>query len=154
MKFLNLAMMLLCAASLSACSDSPSSSDSPAEVRAEAEKMEAKAAKALENKDAGAVIDYLNNEAKVMTKIMTSVTDGPSAEAAIPDFRESAPRLKAAMDAFEFQDMTDLDLSSDAMTKMPIWLETQAEMINEMRRVNEIEAARDVLQAEFDKMGF
>jgi len=152
MKAIILAPAIAALLALTACGDTSVNTDTPEAVKAKAEKMEARAAKALETKDLGDVIDYFDNEAKEMTVVLKSVTDGPSAKTAISEVRAVIPRLNAAINSLQNQDLSDMKASLALMSKMPAILETQGELVTELSRIAEIPEAREVLEEEFDKL--
>ncbi len=137
---------------LAACSDAPVSSDSPEVAKAKAEQVQAEVSKVLDLKNVGDLIDYSAKETKGMISILESVTDGPTAEAAVTKVRDAIPHLNAAAKAFQTQDMSDMKVSMAMLKKMPDLLKTQGQLMTEVKRIAEIPEARAVLETEFDKL--
>lgn len=127
---------------LTACggNDAPKSTD---EIVATAEAK-------LEDMKPAEMVDYLNEEAAAVTDVLKTVTDKASAEAALDDLRARAPKLGAAFKAFENIDETEI--SFGLMRKLPKVMQTQAGLLTEMARINDIPEARAVIEAELDKL--
>lgn len=153
MKVLALTAISLALLTLTGCGDAASvNSSDPEALKARSEQLEAQAVQSLENKDLGDVIDYFSGEAEDMTSVLKSVTDGPSAEAAVVEIRATIPQINAAMQTLANQDPSEMRASFSIMTKLPAMLQTQTEMINEVKRISEIPEARAVLETEFDNL--
>ena len=63
------------------------------------------------------IIDFVDTEAKAMTALLTTVTDGPSAEAAVEDIRVTIPRLNQAFLSLEKMDPDNMKASFGTMRK-------------------------------------
>jgi len=98
------------------------------------------------------IIDFVDDEAKSMTALLTTVTDGPSAEAAVEDIRVIIPRLNQAILSLEKMDPDNMKLSFGTMRKMLEVAQSQAGLFTEIQRISQIPEARAVLEKEFDKI--
>lgn len=137
---------------LSGCGETSLDSNDPEALKAKAESLEAKAAADLSKMDVPEIIDFVNSEATEMTALLKTVTDGPSAEAAISEIRVIIPRLNAAAKSMENIDVDNLKLSMGNMRKMIKVAQNQAGLIEEVSRISQIPEARAVLEKEFDKI--
>lgn len=140
---------------LSACGDAPIlEASGPEAVKAKAERLEAKTSNSLDGKDIGELIDYVGDEASDMTDLLKGVTDGATAEAAVKDIRAAIPRINAAFESLDSQDVEELSMSATMamVKKMPNMLKTQGAMMREIQRISEIPEARTVLEKEFDDL--
>jgi len=138
--------------SLSACGDVTPDAQSPEAVNAKMEKAEAKAAADLSKMEVSEIIDYVNDEATDMRTLLESVTDGPSAEAAVEDLRRTIPRLNAALKSMENMDVENMSLNFGNMRKMITVAQSQVGLFDEVARISQIPEARAVLEKEFDKI--
>ena len=82
---------------LSGCGQAAVDSDSPEAINAKAERIEAKTTEDLSKMEIPEIIDFVDAEATDMTALLQTVTDGPSAEAAVEEIRATIPRLNAAL---------------------------------------------------------
>jgi hypothetical protein len=137
---------------LSACGEASIDAKSPEAIKAKAERIEAKAAEDLSKMDIPEIIDFVNDEASDITTVLKTVTDGPSAEAAVEEIRNTVPRLNAAIKSMENMDVENLKLSIGNMRKMIKVAQNQAGLIEEISRISKIPEARAVLEKEFDKI--
>lgn len=138
--------------SLSACGEVSTDSQSPESVNAKMEKLEAKASADLSKMDVSEIIDYVNTEATDMRTLLESVTDGPTAEAAVEDLRRTIPRLNAALKSMENMDVENMSLNFGNMRKMIKVAQSQVGLFDEVARISQIPEARAVLEKEFDKI--
>ncbi|MEP4051545.1 MAG: hypothetical protein ABJN22_04800 [Litorimonas sp.] len=137
---------------LSACGQASTDAKNPEAIKAKAERIEAKAAEDLSKMDIPEIIDFVNDEAKDITSVLKTVTDGPSAEAAVEEIRNTVPRLNAAIKSMENMDVDNLKLSIGNMRKMIKVAQNQAGLLEEVSRISKIPEARAVLEKEFDKI--
>jgi len=133
--------LLTLAACGEASSDLKASETAGAQVAADLSKM-----------DIPEIIDFMTDESEQMTTLLSSVTDGPSAEAAVSDIRVIIPRLNASIRSLENLDVENVTLSIGNMRKMIKVAESQSELINEVVRISKIPEAREILEKEFDKI--
>jgi hypothetical protein len=98
------------------------------------------------------IIDFVDNEAKDMTKLLETVTDGSSAEAAVAEIREVIPRFNAAIRSLEKMDPDNMKLSIGNVRRMLKVAQSQAGLFTEVQRISQIPEARAVLEKEFDKI--
>ena len=149
--------LVLCTAfaslmALSACGEASSDVKNPEAVKAKAERIEAKAAADLSKMDVPEIIDFVNAESNDMTALLKTVTDGPTAEAAVEEVRNIVPRLNAALNSMENMDVENMTLSFGNMRKMMKVAQSQSGLVNEVVRISKIPEARAVLEKEFDKI--
>lgn len=137
---------------LSGCGEASSGAQSPEAIKAKAERIEAKTTADLSKMDVPEIIDFVNDEATDMTALLKSVTDGPSAEAAVEDIRVIIPRLNAAIRSMENIDVDNMKLSIGNMRKMIKVAQSQSSLVSEVVRIGNIPEARSVLEKEFDKI--
>lgn len=114
------------------------------------EQIQAKAEASLANMDIGETIDYLNLQSLEVTDLLKTVTDEASAKAAVEELRQRGPKLKAALESFQTVD--ENEISFGVLRKLPKLMQTQAGLLAEVSRINETPEARDVIQAELDKL--
>jgi len=134
--------------SLSACGEVSPDAQSPEAVNAKMEKAEAD----LSKMEVSEIIDYVNDEATDLRALLESVTDGPSAEAAVEDLRRTIPRLNAALKSIENMDVENMSLNFGNMRKMIKVAQSQVGLFDEVTRISQIPEARAVLEKEFDKI--
>ncbi len=137
---------------LSACGEVSPDAKNPDAIKAQADRIAAKTTADLSKMDVPAIIDFVNDEANNMTALLQSVTDGPSAEAAVEDIRMSIPRFNAAIKSMENMDVDNMKLNIGNMRKMIKVAQNQAGLIEEVSRISKIPEARAVLEKEFDKI--
>ena len=137
---------------LSACGDIASDASSPEAVKAKADHLETKVTTDLSKMDTPELIEFVDKEAKNMTALLQSVTDGPSAEAALEDIRDIVPRLNASLKSLEGLDLENMTLNIGNMRKMMKVAQSQVGLVNEVVRISNIPEARAVLEKEFDKI--
>ncbi len=137
---------------LSACGDASYDSKSPEAIKAKAERLELMATADLSKMDVPEIIEFVDTEASNMTTLLKTVTDGPSAEAAVEDIRVIVPRLNAAFKSLENMDPENMKMSIGNMRKMMKVAQSQVALVNEVVRIGEIPEARAVLEKEFDKI--
>ena len=137
---------------LSGCGEASTDSQSPEAVKAQADQIESKATADLSKMDVPEIIDFLNEEATDMTTLLNSVTDGPSAEAAVEDIRVIIPRLNAAIKSMENLDLDNMKMSIGNIRKMMAVAQSQSGLVSEVVRIGNIPEARAVLEKEFDKI--
>lgn len=137
---------------ISGCDQLSLGTDNPDAIKAKSERIEAKATADLSKMDIPEIIDFVNTEANDMTAILATVTDGPSAEAAVEEVRNIVPRLNAAIKSLENMDPENMTLSIGNMRKMMKVAQSQSGLINEVVRISKIPEARSVLEKEFDKI--
>ena len=137
---------------LSACGEASSDAKSPEALKATAERIEAKTSADLSKMDVPEIIDFVNAESTDMTALLKTVTDGPTAEAAVEDVRNIVPRLNAAIKSMENMDVDNITLSMGNMRKMMKVAQSQSGLVNEVVRISKIPEARAVLEKEFDKI--
>lgn len=147
--------LVLCAAfaslvTLSACDNVPADTATSQAVKAEG--IEAKVTADLSQMDIPEIIEFATGESKDMTALLITVTDGPSAEAAIEDIRVSIPRLNASIRSLENMDIENVTLSIGNMRKVMKAAQSQSGLLNEVVRISKIPEARAVLEKEFDKI--
>lgn len=152
MKSLVLCALFTGAITLTACGDASTASQSPEAIKAKAERIEAKATEDLSKMDLPGIIKFVDTEATDMTALLESVTDGPSAEAAVEEMRNIVPRLNAAIKSLEDMDPDEMKLNIGNMRKMMKVAQSQAGLFEEVRRISQIPEARAVLEKEFDKI--
>ena len=133
---------------LTACEDA----SSPEAIAAKAERVEAETMTDLSEMDLPEIIDFVDEEATQMTRILKTVTDGPTAEAAVSDIRAVIPRLNAAIKSLENSNPEDITLSIGNMKKMLEVAQSQRGLVSEVARISKIPEARAVLEKEFDKI--
>jgi len=104
----------------------------------------------LAEMDVGEMIDYLSEQSSGVTEVLKTVTDEASAKAAVNDLRQRGLNFKAALETFE--EIDENEISFGMMRKLPKLMQNQADLISEISRINEIPEARDVIQAELDKL--
>ena len=138
--------------SLSGCGDLTVDSDSPEAVEAKAERIEAKTTTDLSKMDVPEIIDFVDAEATQMTTLLKTVTDGPSAEAAVEEIRNVIPRLNASLRSLEKMNPEDMKLSIGNMRRMMKVAQSQTGLFQEINRISQIPEARAVLEKEFDKI--
>jgi len=150
----NIAIYLFSASllTLSACGDAGPAASSPEAIAAKAERIEAEVTVDLSQMDLPEIIDFVDEEASQVTEILKSVTDGPSAEAAVEDIRAAVPRFNAAIKSLENKNPEDITLSIGNMRRMMKVAKSQVGLVNEISRVSKIPEARAVLEKEFDKI--
>lgn len=137
---------------LSGCGQAAVDSDSPEAINAKAERIEAKTTEDLSKMEIPEIIDFVDAEATDMTALLQTVTDGPSAEAAVEEIRATIPRLNAALTSMSNIDQENLKLSIGNLRKMMKVAQSQAGFFAEVQRISEIPEARAVLEKEFDKI--
>lgn len=137
---------------LNGCGEASSDAKNPEAVKAKAERIESKAVADLSKMEIPEIIDFLNAEATDMTTLLKTVTDGPSAEAAVEDIRDIVPRLNAALKSMEDMDVDNMKMSFGNMRKMLAVAQSQSGLVTEVVRIGHIPEARAVLEKEFDKI--
>ena len=152
MKILVLSAVFASGLVLSGCGETSSNTKNPETVKANAERIEAKAAADLSKMDVPEIIDFVNDEATNMTTLLKTVTDGPSAESAVEDIRAIVPRLNAAIKSIENMDVENMTLSIGNMRRMITVAQSQSSLMNEVVRIGSIPEARAVLEKEIDKI--
>lgn len=152
MKKLAFSAALTCLLVLSACGEASINGKSPEAIKAKAERIEAKTTADLSKMDIPSIIDFVDGEATDMTSLLKTVTDGPSAEAAVEEIRAIVPRLNAAIKSLENADTDNIKLSIGNMRKMMKVAQSQSGLVNEVVRIGKIPEARAVLEKEFDKI--
>jgi len=130
---------------LSACSDTEANLSEN-----DIAKIESQSQANLAGMDIGEIIDYLNEQSEHVADVLKSVTDETTAKAAINDLRVRGVKFKAALETFETID--ENEISFGMLRKLPKLMQTQADLISEISRINEIPEAREVVQAELDKL--
>jgi len=98
------------------------------------------------------IIHFVDREAKEMTALLKTVTDGASAEAAVEDIRETIPRLNAGFSSMSNLDQDNLNLSIGSLRKLLTISQFQSDLFEEVRRIGQIPEARAMLEKEFDKI--
>jgi len=149
MKNIALSLAFASLIALSACGDAPTDADS---ATAKAEKIDAKAPADLSQMETSEIIDYVNDEASDLKSLLETVTDGPTAEAAVEELRVIIPRLNAAMKSMENMDVENVKMNIGNMRKMVKVAQNQAGLLSEVGRISNIPEARAVLEKEFDKI--
>lgn len=144
-----LAVILVSLLTLSGCSDAPSSPETQA---VPSEKAAEKISADLAKMDTPELIEFVDTEAKDLTALLETVTDGASAEAAVEDIRTRVPRINASLRSLENLDVENMSLNIGNMRKMMKVAQSQVGLVNEVIRISEIPEARAVLQKEFDKI--
>ena len=153
MKTITISLVCASLLTLSACdAAAPGTSSSPEAVKAKAERVEAKTTADLSKMDLPEIIAFVDKEASQMSDILKTVTDGPSAEAAVEDIRSIVPRLNAAIKSLENKNPEDMSLSIGNMRKMMNVAKSQMGLVSEVTRISQIPEARAVLEKEFDKI--
>ena len=157
MKYLALTAAMSSLLVLSACGDAPSNPEgqkaqADSSTQKQAERITAKIATDLSKMDTPDIIDFVDAEAKSMTALLKTVTDGPSAEAAVDDLRAIIPRLNASLKSLENMDVENMTLNIGNMRKMMKVGQSQIGLVNEVVRISEIPEARSILEKEFDKI--
>ncbi len=152
MKILVISIVAASLGTLSACGDISSNASSPEAAKAQAERIEAKVTADLSKMDIPEIIDFVSTETADMTDLLKTVIDGPSAEAAAQDIRETIPRLNAAIRSLEHMDLENVTLSFGNMRKVMKVAQSQSGLVNEVVRISKIPEARDILEKEFDKI--
>lgn len=137
---------------LSACGEASPGSENSGSAKVKSERIEAKAAVDLSKMEVSEIIDYVNDEATDMKSLLETVTDGPTAEAAVEELRVIIPRLNTAMKSMENMDVDNVKLNIGNMRKMVTVAQNQAGLMSEFRRISDIPEARAVLEKEFDKI--
>ena len=137
---------------LSACGDAGPDSSNPEAIKAKAERIEAETITDLSKMDLPEIIDFVEKEASQITGILETVTDGPSAEAAVDDIRAVVPRLNAAIRSLEDKNPEDITLSIGNARRLMKVAKSQLGLIDEVSRISKIPEARAVLEKEFDKI--
>jgi hypothetical protein len=137
---------------LTACGETSPDAMSPEAAKAKAERIEAKVSADLSKMDIPEIIDFVDDEAKDMTKLLETVTDGSSAEAAVAEIREVIPRFNAAIRSLEKMDPDNMKLSIGNVRRMLKVAQSQAGLFTEVQRISQIPEARAVLEKEFDKI--
>ena len=97
MKTFTLSLAAASIIALTACEDIASDTSSPVTDKVKADRIEAKVTTDLSKMDTPELIEFVDQEAKNMTALLQSVTDGPSAEAALEGIRDIVPRLNACL---------------------------------------------------------
>jgi hypothetical protein len=152
MKNIALSLAFTSLVALSACGEASSDAKNPEAVKAKAERVEAKAAADLSKMEVSEIIDYMNDEASDLKTLLETVTDGPTAEAAVEELRVIIPRLNAAMKSMENMDVENVKMNFGNMRKMVKVAQNQAGLLSEVGRISNIPEARAVLEKEFDKI--
>jgi len=134
MKNLVLTALLAGCFSFSACNDASTANLTPEEIKAQA-------LADLSKMDVPEMIDFIDEQATDMTKILQSVTDGPTAESAIEDIRTLIPKLNASLLSLEDLNADDLKLNIGMIRRMMKVAQSQSGL-----------EARAVLEKEFDKI--
>ena len=137
---------------LSACGQASTDSSSPEAAKATAESIGAKTSADLSKMNVSEIIDFVDGEAKDMTSLLKTVTDGPSAEAAVEDIRVAIPRFNAAITSLNDIDPDKMKVSFGNLRKMMNVAQSQIGLFEEVRRISLIPEARAVLEKEFDKI--
>jgi len=137
---------------LAACGEAGPDASSPEAIAAKAERVEAETMTDLSKMDLPEIIEFVDEEATQMTDLLKTVTDGPTAEAAVDDIRDVVPRLNAAIRSLEKKNPDEIRLSIGNMRKMVKVAQSQMGLINEVTRISKIPEARAVLEKEFDKI--
>ncbi len=119
---------------------------------ASGEASEAQTMTDLSKMDLPEIITFVDEEATKMTSLLQTVTDGPSAEAAVEDIRATIPRLNASIKSLENTNPDEITLSIGNMRKMMNVAQSQMGLLNEVNRISKIPEARAVLEKEFDKI--
>lgn len=130
---------------LTACGEAGPDASNP-------EAIEAQTMTDLSKMDLPEIIAFVDEEATQMTKLLKTVTDGASAEAAVEDIRAVIPRLNASIKSLENSNPEDITLSIGNMRKMIKVAQSQMGLVNEVSRISQIPEARAVLEKEFDKI--
>lgn len=128
--------------------ESKSSKSAPAK----SDRAQKKAVADLSKMDIPEIIDFVNDEATDMTKLLKTVTDGPSAEAAVEEIRVIVPRLNAAFKSLENMDTDNIKLTVGNMRRLAKVAKSQTGLFEEVGRISKIPEARAVLEREFDKI--
>ena len=152
MKIFALTLASISLLALSACGDVSPDTTSPEAVAAKAERIEAKTTTDLSKMDVPEIIDFVDAEATQMTTLLKTVTDGPTAEAAVQEIRDVIPRLNASLKSLEKMDPENMTLSIGNMRRMMKVAQSQVGLFNEINRISQIPDARAVLEKEFDKI--
>ena len=152
MKTFTLSLAAASIIALTACEDITSDTSSPVTDKVKADRIEAKVTTDLSKMDTPELIEFVDKEAKNMTALLQSVTDGPSAEAALEDIRNIVPRLNASLKSLEGLDLENMTLNIGNMRKMMKVAQSQVGLVNEVVRISNIPEARAVLEKEFDKI--
>jgi len=152
MKTLILHTSLVSLLLLGACGPASTNTKSPEATKAAAERIEAKTTKALSKMNVSEIIDFVDTEAKDMKTLLKTVTDGPSAEAAVEDIRVAIPRFNAAITSLNDIDPDKMKVSFGNLRKMMNVAQSQIGLFEEVRRISLIPEARAVLEKEFDKI--
>jgi hypothetical protein len=152
MKIFALSLATISLVALNACTDVSVDSNSPEAVAAKAERIEAKTTTDLSKMDVPEIIDFVDAEATQMTALLKTVTDGPSAEAAVEEIRNVIPRLNASIKSLETMDPENMTLSIGNMRRMMKVAQSQTGLFQEITRIGQIPEARAVLEKEFDKI--
>jgi hypothetical protein len=152
MKMFALSLVTISLVALNACTDVGVDSNSPEAVAAKAERIEAKTTTDLSKMDVPEIIDFVDAEATQMTALLKTVTDGPSAEAAVEEIRNVIPRLNASIKSLETMDPENMTLSIGNMRRMMKVAQSQTGLFQEITRIGQIPEARAVLEKEFDKI--
>jgi len=145
MKNLALAALLACTLSLSACNDASTANLTPEEIKAQA-------IADLSKMDVPEMIDFIEEQSSDMTKLLETVTDGPSAEAAVEDIRKLIPKLNTSLLSLEDLNVDDLTLNIGMVRRVMKVAQSQSGLFDEVSRVSKIPEARAVLEKEFDKI--
>lgn len=147
-----LAVTLASFFALSACGEVAINPNPDAPTKTELDKTGSNGVTDLSKMEIPEIIDFVDVEAKAMTALLTTVTDGPSAEAAVEDIRAIIPRLNQAFLSLEKMDPDNMKLSIGTMRKMVKVAKSQSSLFAEMQRISQIPEARAVLEKEFDKI--
>lgn len=145
MKTIRLIAVFASILAFSACSDVSTANLTPEEIKAQA-------IADLSKMDIPEMIDFIDEQATDMTKLLESVTDGPSAEAAVEDIRKLIPKLNASLLSLEDLNTDDLKLNIGMIRRLGKVFKSQSGLVNELQRISQIPEARAVLEREFDKI--
>jgi len=148
-KYLTITAALTSLLALNACGDAPAS---PEAQKAQAERIAAKTSADLSKMDTPEIIDFVDAEAKNMTALLETVTDGPTAEAAVDEIQLIIPRLNASLKSLEDLDVENMTLNIGNMRRMMKVGQSQVGLVEELVRIGKIPEARAVLEKEFDKI--
>ena len=145
MKTFRLIAVFASAIALSACSDVSTANLTPEEIKAQA-------IADLSKMDVPEIIDFVDEQARDMTELLETITDGPSAEAAVEDIRLLIPKLNASLLSLEDLDVDNLKLNIGMVRRMMKVAQSQSGLFTEVSRISQIPEARAVLEKEFDKI--